>query len=92
MLITDLEKYGNRWRIQNFEKQQRYLLAFVFCAAWQVSAVVELALEELNSEYGEYYVEKHVDNNDVFDVFQRVDHAVEHCLKLRHAVDGLERA
>ncbi len=64
----------------------------MFCPARKVSAVVELALEELNSEYGEYYVEKHVDNNDVFDVFQRVDHAVEHCLKLRHAVDGLERA
>jgi len=42
----------------------------VFCAARQVSAVVELALEELNSEYGEYYVEKHVYNNDVFDVLQ----------------------
>lgn len=76
---------------ENFFKQWRELLAFAFGELGQVGAVVELALEELHSNDGENEIEQHVDDENVEDVLERVDHAVEDRFELGHPVDGLER-
>lgn len=56
-----------------------------------VGAVEEFAVEQLDGDNGENEMEEHVHDEDVEDVLQRVDDAVEDGLQFRHALDGLQR-
>ncbi len=57
-----------------------------------VGAVKELAVEELDGHDGKDKVEEHVDDQDVENVLQRVDDAIEDGFELGHALDGFERS
>ena len=67
-----------------------YSLALVSIVLALVGAVEELPVEELHADHGEDELEEQVDDEDVEDVLQRDDHAVEHSLQLRHSVDRLQ--
>lgn len=56
-----------------------------------VRAEEELAIEQLHGDHSKDEVEQNVDDQDVDDVLQRVDHAVEHGLELWHSLDRLQR-
>lgn len=66
------------------------LLAFAFDEFGQIGAIVELSLEQLNSNDGEDEIEEHVDDKDIEDVLERIDNAIEDCFELRNSIDGLE--
>lgn len=57
-----------------------------------VGAVEKFAVEQLDGHDGEDEMEEHVDDQDVEDVLQRVDDAVEDGLELGHALDSFERS
>ena len=52
----------------------------------------KFAVEQLDGHDGEDEMEEHVDDQDVEDVLQRVDDAVEDGLELGHALDSFERS
>ncbi len=56
-----------------------------------VGTVEKLSIEELNSYHSKDEVEEQVDDEDVEDVFQRVDDTVEHGFQLGNPFDGLKR-
>ena len=68
-----------------------YLLALVGVLLAHVVTVEELSIEELNSYHSKDEVEKQVDDQDVKDVFQRVDDAVKDGFQLGNPFDGLKR-
>lgn len=55
-----------------------------------VSAVEELAVEELHGYHREDDVEQDVDNKNVEHVLEGVDDTVKHSFQLGHAFDGLQ--
>ena len=57
-----------------------------------VSAVKKFAIEELDSDNSKDEMEKHVDNENIENVLQRIDHAVEHCFQFRDALNCLQRS
>lgn len=57
-----------------------------------ISAVIEFAFEQLHGNYGEDELEQDEDDENVEHVLQRVDHAIEHGLEFRNALDGLQRS
>lgn len=59
------------------------VLAVLLRVLGAVGAVEKLPFEKLHSDDGEDEHEKFVDNQDVEDVFQRRDHAVENSLEER---------
>ena len=70
----------------------RYLLARGCVLLAHVVAVEELSIEELNGYHSKDEVEEQVDHENVEDILQRVDDAVEHGLQLGHTLDRLERS
>ena len=66
----------------------RVLLAVFLRVLGAVGAVEELPLEELHGDDGEDEHEEFVDDQDVEDVLQRRDHAVEHGLESMGTAEG----
>ena len=69
----------NEWVIALAENDD--ILALDLCALWVIVTVEKASFEQLNSYDGKYELKKHVDDHDVEDVLQRVDHTVKHSLK-----------
>ena len=57
-----------------------------------ICAIKKLSIEELNSDDSKDEMEKHVDNENIENVLQRIDHAVEHCFQFRDALNCLQRS
>jgi hypothetical protein len=69
----------------------RPLLARLLCQLGFISTVMKFAVEQLHRDNSENKLEESVDNQNVQDIFQRVDHAIEDCLQLWNTVDGFQR-
>lgn len=69
-----------------------YLLAIDRIMLAFVGAVEKLAVEQLHTDDGENELEQYVHDENIYNVFQRIDDAIEHRLQLRHPLDGLQRA
>lgn len=67
-----------------------YLLALAFSKLGQVGTIVELALEELYSNDSEDEIEEHVNDENVKDVLERIDHTVKDRFELGHPIDCLQ--
>lgn len=72
--------------------QITYSLAIRFRILALVSAVEELAVEQLHRDHSEYELEQYVHYENVNDIFETVHHAVEHRLELRHALYCFKRS
>lgn len=53
------------------------VLAFILSVLAVISAVEEFAVEKLDGNNGENEMEEHVNDEDIEDVLQRIDNAVE---------------
>lgn len=67
-----------------------HLLARVVDRLAAVVTVEKLAVEQLHGNDGKDEMKQYVHNQYVYDVLQRVDHAIEDRLELGHALDGLQ--
>lgn len=66
-------------------------LAFLFRMFTRVSAIEELAIEQLHGDDSENKLEQYVHDENIDYILQRVNDAIEHGLQLRYALDGFER-
>lgn len=57
-----------------------------------VRAEEKLPVEQLHTDDGENELEQYVHDQNVDDILQRVDNAVEHRLQFRHTLDGFQRS
>lgn len=73
------------------KKRSKILLAVILRMFAFVSTVEEFAVKQLDSHDGEDEMEEHVNDEDVKNVLEWVDHAVEYGLQLRHPFDSLQR-
>lgn len=71
--------------------QKCFVLAIFLCVFAFIGAVKKFAVEELYSDDGKDKVEEHVDDENVEDVLERVDNAVEYGFQFGHSLDGLKR-
>lgn len=67
-----------------------HLLARVVDRLAAVVTVEKLAVEQLHGNNGKDEMEQYVHNQYVYDVLQRINHAIEDRLELGHALDGLQ--
>ena len=57
-----------------------------------VCTIEELPIEELNPNHGEDELKEDVDNEDIEDILERYDYAVEDSFQFWNAVDCLKRS
>ena len=62
------------------------LLAFILGQLGQVSAIIKFSFEQLHRNDGKYKVKQHVNDEYVFDIFQRIDHTIKHGLFINQSL------
>lgn len=68
----------------------KILLALLLRVLTLICAEEELSVEQLNGNDSEDKLEQNVHDQNVDDVFQRVDNAIKHCFQFRNTFDGFQ--
>lgn len=55
-----------------------------------VRTIEEFAIEQLYGDYGENKLEQYVHDENVDDIFQRINDAIEDCFQFRNPFDGFQ--
>lgn len=87
-----LSPVTNRSAIINEHLTKKYKYLPALHSVWFaiISAVVKLAVEKLNSNYSKNELEEDVNNKNVYDIFERVYHAIKHSLQFWDSFDGFQ--